>query len=170
LFVRRGVSLLPLIYGGGQERGRRSGTENTPFAGALALALMEAQSGVEERVRLISHVRNYLLEEIKKKIPGVVLHGASGDTRVANNINISIPGLNGDLCVVALSSLGVAASTRSACDTDEDAPSHVLAAIGVSPEQAKNSIRLTLLPTVTKRDARQIVEALVDIVARYRQK
>ncbi|TSC69609.1 MAG: cysteine desulfurase [Parcubacteria group bacterium Gr01-1014_56] len=170
LYARRGVSFDPIIFGGGQEAGKRSGTENVALAGAFRVALTEAQAGVEERVRRISHVRNYALEEIQKRIPDVMLNGAVGEERVANNINISIPGLNGDMAVVALNAEGIAVSTRSACDTDDEAPSHVLQAIGTKPERAKNSIRITLLPDATIDEAGQIAKTLSEVAARYNQK
>jgi cysteine desulfurase len=169
LFARRGVALAPLIYGGRQEKGRRSGTENVAHAAALALALREAQAEAGARAADISDIRDFLISEIKKIIPRVRLNGAEGAARVANNVNISIKGLNGDMAVVALDARGVAASTRSACDTEGDAPSHVLKAIGRSPEEAKDSIRITLLPDATIGQATRILEALEAVTSRYRQ-
>jgi cysteine desulfurase len=170
LYVRRSVMLAPLIYGGGQEWGHRSGTENIPLIGALAVALKEAQTGVEERNKDISTVRNELLHEIQSLIPSIRLNGAEGEWRTPNNINISIPHLNGDMAVVAMDREGVAISTRSACDTEDDAPSHVLAAIGLSAEEAKNSIRITLLPDATQSQATQIAKTLAEVTERYSQK
>ena len=97
--------------------------------------------------------------------------------RVANNLNISILGLDGQMAVVALDAAGIVASTRSACSTGEEEPSHVLLALGRSPtgetlgmsvEQALQSFRLTLLPGANYSDARRIVAALGDIAQRYR--
>jgi cysteine desulfurase len=169
LFARRGTELAPYIYGGGQEGGLRSGTENVAYAGALAIALKEAQYGCEKNIQNISKVRDVLLNEIKKLLPGVSLNGAGGEARVANNINISIPKLNGDMAVIALDAEGVAVSTRSACDTEDEAPSHVLNAIGLSVEDAKNSIRITFLPDATEAQARRIAKNLFEIASRYRQ-
>jgi cysteine desulfurase len=176
LFVRRlaagsqaALTLAPLIYGGGQERGRRSGTENVAHAAALAVALREAQLDVEARAATFTDIRDFLISEIQKIIPRAQLNGAEGAARVANNINISIKGLNGDLAVVALDARGIAASTRSACDTDDESPSHVLKAIGKTPEEAKNSLRITLLPDATIGQATRILEALKAVTSRYRQ-
>jgi cysteine desulfurase len=183
LFARRGVEMTPLIYGGGQERGFRSGTENVAYAGALAVALVEAQDGVDTRAEKISRVRDSLFSEIIKVIPDATLNGpqlykgepfapaAKGSPllRVANNLNISISKLNGDMAVIALDAEGIAVSTRSACDTDDDTPSHVLAAIGLSGEAARNSIRITLLPDATMGDARLIAKKLSEVASRYRQ-
>ncbi len=140
LFVRRGVALQPLIRGGGQERGLRSGTENIALAGAFALALADAQTGAERRAKRITDVRNFLLEEIVRRIPDAILNGSPStslgairSTRIANNLNISIPGLDGQMAVVALDAIGIAASTRSACGTDDEEPSYVVASLGPAP-------------------------------------
>lgn len=170
LYVKRGVPLTPHIYGGGQERGLRSGTENVAFVGALAVALEEAQAGADANTKNISTIRDFLLSEIQKLLPGVELNGAAGEWRVANNLNIYIPNLNGDMAVVALDAEGVAASTRSACDTDDENPSHVLSALGYSSERSKSSIRLTFLPTATQSEAKSIASILLDVTKRYGQK
>jgi cysteine desulfurase len=169
LFVRRGTRLEPHIYGGGQEQGLRSGTENVVLAGALAVALEDAQKGAEARAQKTAAVRDFLWNEIKKVLPDATLNGPMGNTRIANNLNIAIPRLNGDMAVIALDAQGVAVSTRSACDTDDESPSHVLKALGLSAEQAKNSIRITLLPGATKSEARRIARALAKAAALYRQ-
>ena len=168
LYVKRGTSIEPVLWGGGQEQGLRAGTENIPLAGAFAVALADAQSGVEARAQKVLEVREYLWSEIKKMIPDAILHGPSGDTRVANNLNISIPGLEGEMAVVALDAEGIAASTRSACNTGDEEPSQVIAALGVPKELAKTAIRITLLPDITKADARRIAQTLVLIAKRYR--
>lgn len=177
LYIKRGVSIEPLLWGGGQEWGVRSGTENVPLVGAFAAALKEAQEGVEARAEKISAVRGYLWDEIKHHIPDTVLNGPSigldmskGSPcyRIASNLNFSIQGLDGEMAVVALDAEGIAASTRSACAVGEDGPSHVLAALGISEQVAKNALRITLLPDSTKQEVLQIVTALKIIVKRYR--
>lgn len=167
LYKRRVVGLEAQMRGGGQERGLRSGTENVPLIGSFTVALEEAQTGVEARVVLVASVRNFLLQEIMRRIPGVVVNGAVGDERVVNNINISIPRLDGEMAVIALDALGVAASTRSACDSSEEKPSHVLTALHIPPERVKSAIRITLLPAVTKSDAKRIAAALDEVAGRY---
>lgn len=167
LFVRRSVNLLPQVLGGGQEKGLRSGTENVPLIASFAVALAEAQASAEKNTKMISFVRDFMWSEIKKNIPNAELNGAEGDARVANNCNLSVPGLVGDMAVLALDSGGVAASTRSACSTEDEAPSYVIRGIGKSPEMARGAIRLTLLPTATMQDARYIAQALKKVVNRY---
>lgn len=168
LYVKRGVHLSPLVRGGGQERGLRSGTENLPLAGAFAVALEDAQRGVEQRAESVAGVRDFLWQEIQRALPDAVLLGPPFAARIANNLSISIPGLDGQMAVVALDAMGIAASTRSACSTGDDEPSPVLLALGVSVEVAKTALRLTLLPTATRAEARRIAGALAKIAQRYR--
>lgn len=169
LYIRRGTPVEPIIWGGKQERGLRAGTENLPLAGAFAVALADAQKGVDKRAKKITQVRDYLWSEIKKVLPDAVLNGPTGAPRVANNINVSIPGLEAQMAVVSLDTLGVAASTRSTCAIGADEPSHVIKALGGPAELAGTAIRLTLLPDASYADAKRIAEALKETAERYRR-
>lgn len=187
LYIRRGTLIDPVIWGGGQEKGRRAGTENAPLAASFAVALHDAQKGVARRVKKVTAVRDFLLSEIKKVLPDVVLHGPaiqekgalrgvspsqtpfSSDCRAPNNLSISIPGLDGQMCVVAMDAAGIAVSTRSACSTDDEEPSYVIAALGAEKKTASEAVRITLLPDATKSDARRIAQALHEIANRYRK-
>ena len=173
LYIKRGTPVEAVIRGGKQERGLRGGTENAPLAGAFAVALADAQSGAEERARRTADVRDYLWGEIKKLLPDAILHGPIPQSvalrRVANNLSISIPNLDGEMAVIALDALGIAVSTRSACTIGEEGPSHVIKALGVPKELAKSAIRITLLPDATRQGARRIASALADAASRYRQ-
>lgn len=169
LYIKRGILLDPIIWGGGQEKGRRAGTENAALAASFAVALADAQSGVAKRSIKVAKVRDFLLAEIKKVLPDIVLHGPQGESRVANNLNFSIPGLDGQMCVVAMDAAGIAISTRSACSTDEEEPSYVIAALGVEPKVAKEAVRITLLPDASYSDARRIAQALSEIANRYKK-
>lgn len=170
LYIKRGVELEPLVWGGGQERGLRSGTENVVLAGAFAQALVDAQAGVVDISPKIAALRDRLIKDIQTHIPHVELNGATEEGRVANNVNISIPGLDGQMAVIALDAEGVAASTRSACSGADEEPSYVIKALGKTDEQAKSAIRITLLPTASSADISSIVRALVTITTRYSQK
>jgi cysteine desulfurase len=139
------------------------------LAGACAVALADAQDDVEARAEKIASMRDFLFKQIEKAILGVRLNGAGGKSRAPNNLNITIPQLNGDMAVIALDAQGVAVSTRSACDTEDESPSYVLKALGISVQNAKNSIRITVLPGATKGEARRIARALARVVALYRQ-
>ena len=182
LYIRRGTPVEPILWGGKQEFALRGGTENVPQAGAFAVALADAKRGVEERVKKMTAVRDFLWSEIKKLIPDAILNGPSlkqGETlfnkvspcfRVANNLNVSIPGLEAEMAVVSLDALGIAASTRSACNIGSAEPSHVIKALDVPSEMAGTAVRLTLLPGATFHQARRIASALKETAARYRQK
>ena len=187
LYIKRGTLIDPVIWGGGQEKGRRAGTENAALAASFAAALKEAQSGAAKRRIKIAKVRDFLFAEIKKVLPDVVVHGPgiqekgalrgaspsqtpfSSDSRAPNNLNISIPGLDGQMCVVAMDAAGIAISTRSACSTDDDEPSYVIAALGVDKKVAQEAVRITLLPDATLKDARRIAQVLSEIANRYKK-
>jgi cysteine desulfurase len=166
LYIRRGVEIEPVLWGGSQERGLRGGTQNAPLAGSFAVALEDAAQGVEERTSATAAVRDYLWAELKAALPGAVLHGPEFKNRAANNLNISIPGLSGELAVISLDALGVAASTRSACNTGDEAPSHVIEALGTPRELQKSAVRITLLPGATRAEVLRIVAALKTVVQR----
>ncbi|HEX8994119.1 MAG TPA: aminotransferase class V-fold PLP-dependent enzyme, partial [Candidatus Paceibacterota bacterium] len=168
LYRRRGVALAPIMRGGTQESGLRPGTENCVTAAGFAEALMIAQKDVEKRAEKIAAVRDYLLSEIQKTISDVLVNGTMTD-RAPNNLNISISGLEGEVAVIALDAMGVAASTRSACSTEEENPSHVLAALGYDRTRALEAIRFTLLPDATKSDAKRIAQALKEVCRLYRK-
>lgn len=176
LYQRRGTPLESVIFGGRQERGLRGGTENAPLAGAFAEALSMAQKGVEKRAAKVARVRDALIRELKRLLPETQVNGplaeegSGGPSRVANNLNISIPGLEGETGVIALDALGVAVSTRSACVTKDEEPSHVIKALGHSRERAREAIRITLLPDASERDAKQIAAALGEACRLYRKK
>lgn len=167
LYIKRGTVLEAVVRGGGQERGLRSGTENLPLVGAFAVALVDAQKNVQQAAN-VSLVRDFLWQEIVRAVPEARLHGASGQGRVANNLSFSIPNLDGQMAVIGLDALGVAASTRSACSSAEEAPSHVLVALGLDDAAAKEVVRITLLPSATKSDAKYIARMVAQIAKRYR--
>ncbi|MEK7109428.1 MAG: cysteine desulfurase family protein [Patescibacteria group bacterium] len=170
LYIRRGTPVEPLLWGGKQEQGLRGGTENVPAAGSFAVALRDAQNSVKKNVRRVSAVRDYLWSEIVRLVPDAVRNGPpSGESLVANNLNISVPGLEAEMAVISMDALGVAVSTRSACTIGSDEPSHVIKALGIPRELAGTAIRITLLPGATKGDARRIAEALFETAGRYRR-
>jgi cysteine desulfurase len=170
LYVRRGTPLRPLLRGGMQEKGLRGGTQNVPSVGAFAVALQDAQRGIEPRVARMSAVRELLWNEIKKALPEAILNGPElGTSRAANNLNVSMPGLEAQMAVISMDALGVAVSTRSACTIGSEEPSHVIKALGVAPELAGTAIRITLLPDATESDARRIAAALKETAELYRK-
>ncbi len=171
LYIRRDTPIEPILWGGKQEQGLRGGTENVPQAGAFAVALADAKTGVDERAAKTAEIRDYCWIEIKRLIPDAVLNGpelASGN-RVANSLNVSVPKLEAEMAVISLDALGVSTSTRSACNIGSNEPSHVIKALGVPKEMAGTAIRLTLLPDASMSDAKRIAEALKETADRYRK-
>jgi cysteine desulfurase len=167
LYVRTGVAIAPLVHGGGQEGGRRAGTENVPgivgMAAALRLAVTEC-----EAVRLqVAELRDRLVEQLTAGIPDCALNGPR-ERRLPNNVNLRFDGIEGDALVVGMDLAGIEISTGSACSSGSLAPSHVLTAIGLSPAQARSSIRISLGRTTTQADVERVIAALPPLVARLR--
>lgn len=168
LYVRTGTVLDPLLYGGGQERERRSGTENVPGIVGFAVALRRAHDMRSEESHRILQLRNRALEELAKALPDIELNGDI-QKRLPNNLNFTIPGANGEDLVLYLDNLGMLASTGSACTTGSLDPSHVLLAIGRTPAQANSSLRLTLGRETSDESIDYLVKSLPQVVSRVRQ-
>lgn len=168
LYIRRGVSIEPLLLGSKQERGLRGSTENVPLIGSFAVALADTNVERDPRVVRITETRDYLWQEIQKLIPDAKLNGPVFDRRAPNNLNIAIPGLDREMTVLGLDAEGIAITTRSACNVADSEPSYVITALGGQEWQAKSAVRITLLPDATKADARAIAAALQKIAKRYK--
>lgn len=167
LFVRRGLKVAPLVIGGGQERGIRSGTENVPAIVGLAKAFELAQADREaESVRLAT-LRNRLIEGLLA-IPKSRLNGHAAD-RLPNNANISFLDIEGEAAVLYLDAEGIMASTGSACASASLDPSHVILATGLSYEAAHGSIRFTLGHATTQKDVDRVIEVMPGVVERLRK-
>lgn len=159
LVHKRGVPIQPLLFGGDQEGGLRPGTENVSLIVGCVEALCRAQDGHHERAQQVSVLRDTLFDEIMTEIPEAVCNG-SRHRRVANNCNISIPGIDGEFAVVSLDVQGIAASTRSACAGGKGGGSHVVATMTGDHERANNTIRFTLGEETTKEEIHRTVSAL----------
>lgn len=167
LYLRDGVKIQPIVFGGGQEKGIRSGTENI----ALIVGFAEAMKIVNE-VRSIEKdrlkdLRNYLLSEIEQKIDGITVNGGMID-RLPNNLNISIKGVEGESLLLMLDQFGIAVSTGSACSSSDLNPSHVLLAINTPIELAHCSVRFSLGRFTNRDDIDYIVKSLVESVEKIR--
>ncbi len=143
LLKRHWVGLSSSMFGGGQEGGLRAGTENTALVVGCTRALVRAQDGYEAQSARVQTIRDYAFKQISEHIPRAVING-SIQHRVANNINISIVGIDGEYAVITLDAHGVAASTRSACGAGKGAGSLVVRAISDDDARALSTIRLTL--------------------------
>ena len=168
LYVRHGVELEPLIYGGGQERGRRSGTENVAGIVGLATALRLAAEMREAESHRLVGLRDALVAGIRQALPDAQLNG-DAKRRLPNNVNVIVPGAEGEAMVLYLDNAGIMASTGSACSSGSLDPSHVLLAIGRSRAEAQQSLRLTLGRSTDKAAIKTVVEVLPGIVTRLRE-
>lgn len=168
LYVRIGTELEPILYGGGQERGLRSGTENVPGIVGFAQALAIAQKAKEKENARLTALRDYCIKKLLAAVPGAVLNGHP-TLRLPNNVNVSIPGIEGEAAVIYLSQKGVYASTGSACSSVSLDPSHVIAALGKAEEYTDGSLRFTLGRATLKKDIDYMVKALAGIAALLRK-
>ncbi|MGH9175606.1 MAG: cysteine desulfurase family protein, partial [Vicinamibacterales bacterium] len=143
LYIRRRTPIDWQQHGGGQEGGRRAGTENVPLAVGMAAALSLAVDEMDERAAHACRLRDQLTEGILERVPDARLNGHPTE-RLPNNVNISFIGVEGETLLLSLDMLGIAASSGSACSTGSTEPSHVLTALGLGPEIARGSLRLTV--------------------------
>jgi cysteine desulfurase len=168
LYVRQGTALDPVITGGGQERTRRSGTENVPGLAGLGLAAELAEAEREVEWQRQSALSERLTELITKGVPGAFQTGAAPPLRLPNFSTISFPGIEGELLLLRLDRLEVCASAGSACTSGSLAPSHVLLAMGLDPSAAGAHLRLTLGRSTTVAEVDRAAAAVVESVAALR--
>ncbi|MBP7805259.1 MAG: cysteine desulfurase [Candidatus Pacebacteria bacterium] len=169
LYKRRGVEIEPIMYGGGQERGLRSGTEDVASIVGLGKAVELIAEGTKNNGQQTSELRDYFWKEVQKKIDGVELNGPDLDKhRLANNLNVAFEGCDAEALILYLDAAGVQCSAGSACTTDSLEPSHVLKACGYSEERARSSVRFTLGRRTTKAQLDYVVKVLVEVVEKVR--
>lgn len=166
LYVRKGVPLPNLLYGGAQERSRRPGTENVPAIVGLGTAITLAVENLEEKMERVTALRNRLIDGILD-IPRTRLNGDRVH-RVPGNCNISILGIEGEFLLLALDQLGVMASSGSACTSGSLDPSHVLLSLGLCHEVAHGSLRLSISDETTREDVEYIIWAVHQAAERGR--
>ena len=167
LYVRKGTKLVSLTQGGAQEKRRRAGTENTPAIVGLGKAAELAVKEMDKEGESSAQLRDKLIKNLVEKIDHVRLNGHP-TRRLPNNVNVSVDFVEGESMLLNLDLEGICASTGSACSSASLEPSHVLLAMGVSPEQAQGSLRLTLGRDNTEADVDRVLEVLPLIVARLR--
>ena len=167
LYVKNGVEIKPMINGGHQEFSKRGGTENVLGIISMAAALEDAVEHMEERNVYIQGLRDMMLERLLQ-IPGAHLNG-SLKNRVSGNINIRFNGVSGARLVTLCSLYGVYISAGSACNEGVSEPSHVLKAIGLTDEEALNSIRITIGHTNTHEEINQAADIITQLVQRIRE-
>lgn len=166
LYIRKGIVLPNLIHGGGQERGKRAGTENTPAIVGLGVAIEAASRNITEKAAVITPRRNRIIDELLK-IPYTRLNG-DRDKRLPGNINISFEGIEGESLLLMLDLNGICASSGSACTSGSLDPSHVLLSIGLKHAVAHGSLRLSIEEDVTDEDVDYILEVIPKVAERLR--
>jgi cysteine desulfurase len=152
---------------GHQEAGRRGGTQNVPYAEALALALEQAQADQEATAGRLGALRDAFEREVLARIPDVTINGA-GAPRVPNTSNLHFHGADGEALLIALDLEGICVSSGAACASGTLTPSHVLTAMGLTPAQAHGSLRFSMGPGTTEAEVDRVVEALRTHVPRAR--
>jgi cysteine desulfurase len=161
MYIKKGIEIEPLIHGGNQEKGIRSGTEN--FLGIISLPIA---LNLKRQIKLIKKDRDHLLKEILK-IPGTVLNG-SKENRIYNNINVSFYGIEGESLMMLLSKKGIFVSTGSACSSNKLSESHVLKAIDLNEMYLNGSIRITI-DRLTNEEKRYIINSLKKSVEKLQE-
>lgn len=148
------------LFGGGQESGLRPGTENVAGMVGASVALQEAQKDFKTRAEKVAKVRDSGIEYILKEIPTAVINGPTGEDRLANNINISIPGLDTEFATIVLDKHGFAVSTKSACAGAGGGESVVVQSISNDPARSRSTLRLSLSPDTTLKNLKDLTKVL----------
>ncbi len=167
MYLRKGVRLLPITFGGAQERKRRPGTENVPGIVGFAAAIEKAVGSISAQVPFQTRLRDRLIKGITDKIDYIKLNGHPTE-RLPNNANLSFQFIEGESLLLSLDMKGIGASSGSACTSGSLDPSHVLLAMGLSHEIAHGSLRMTLGKDNTEEQIDYVLEVLPEIVARLR--
>ena len=167
LYKKSEVKIQPLVFGGGQEMGLRSGTENVANIVGMAKALELAEKKRKSESRRLAGLRDYFIRELIRRIPKTRLNGHP-QKRLPNNVNVSILDVEGEAVILHLDELGIYASTGSACASGSLEPSHVILALGLGYEYAHGSLRFTLGKRNTKRDVDYVLKVLPGIVEKLR--
>jgi cysteine desulfurase len=167
LYVKTGTRIQPIIQGGGQERGLRSGTENIPAIVGMGKASEIAKADMKNEGERLSRLRDRLIRGAVEGVPSSFLNGHPTQ-RLPNNANVRFSYIEGESLILSLDMLGVACSSGSACTSKTLEPSHVLLAIGLKHEEAHGSLLFTLGRQNTEEDVDYVVKALPDIVKRLR--
>jgi len=169
LLARRGLELIPVQHGGGQERGVRSGTLDAPLVASFAEAVREAVDALPTSPERIGALRDALVTGVLEAVPDARLRGpADASRRLPANAHFTFPGCEGDSLLYLLDSAGVEASTGSACQAGVPRPSHVLLAMGIDEDEARGALRFSLGHTSSADDVRTLLEVLPGVVERAR--
>lgn len=166
LYVKRGIELTSLMEGGGQERGKRPGTENLPAIMGMAAALKEECTLMEQNEAKVTAMRDRLIQGLSQ-IPYSILNG-SREKRLPGNVNFCFEGVSGESLLLLLDSKGICASSGSACASGALDPSHVLLSLGLAPEIAQGSLRISLDISNTEEEIDYMLEVIPQVVEQLR--
>ena len=166
LYVKRGIELISLMEGGGQERGKRPGTENLPAIMGMAAALKEECTLMEQNEAKVTAMRDCLIQGLSQ-IPYSILNG-SREKRLPGNVNFCFEGVSGESLLLLLDSRGICASSGSACASGALEPSHVLLSLGLAPEIAQGSLRISLDISNTEEEIDYMLEVIPQVVEQLR--
>ena len=166
LYVKRGIELTSLMEGGGQERGKRPGTENLPAIMGMAAALKEECTLMEQNEAKVIAMRDRLIQGLSQ-IPYSILNG-SREKRLPGNVNFCFEGVSGESLLLLLDSRGISASSGSACASGALDPSHVLLSLGLAPEIAQGSLRISLDISNTEEEIDYMLEVIPQVVEQLR--
>jgi cysteine desulfurase len=167
IYVRTGTRIEPIVQGGGQERGLRSGTENIAAMVGMGIAAENARNEMKPEAERLIGLRDRLIKGALESVPSSFLNGHPTQ-RLPNNANVRFSYIEGESLILSLDMLGVACSSGSACTSKTLEPSHVLLGIGLKHEEAHGSLLFTLGKQNTKDDVDYVIKALPDIVKRLR--
>ncbi len=167
LYIKKGTRISNLIHGGGQESGKRAGTENVPFMAGMAKAFEMAHMQMEENYLKIAQMRDYLIASVVSRIPRIKVNGHL-TKRLPGNANFSIECIEGESLLLMLNMKGIACSSGSACASQSLDPSHVLLSIGLPHEIAHGSVRVSLSEDNTYAEIDYFVDKLEEIVKKLR--
>jgi len=167
LYIKNGIQIDPIILGGGQEHGLRSGTENVANIVGFGKACEIAKNNLTENMAYVTKLRDLLIKKVLDEIPEATLNG-DPKSRLPNNAHFTFLGVNGEDLIIKLDEYGIAASTGSACSVNTQRASHVLHAMGFSHEQITGSLRLTLGIFNNEKEIDQTVDSLKKIVEELR--
>lgn len=167
LYVAVSTELAPMLMGGGQERGLRSGTENVALAAGFAAAFAHIARERDSEAQRLRDLRNAFAKEITEKIPHAILN-TDIKRALPHMLNISIPGIQSEYIALALDRAGIAVSTKSACAEGGEKASHVVAALGGEDWRAENTLRFSLGRTTTAKDIQKTTAALLNILAKVK--
>lgn len=149
LYIKNGVKIDKFMHGGAQERNKRAGTENVPYIVGLATALQKSCSTMQKEMQRLSYLRDYMVDELKKNVPFILMNGHP-TKRLPGHVNVTLKYIEAEASLLSLDLAGIECSSGSACASGSLDPSHVLLAMGLSPEEARGALRFTMGKTTTK--------------------